>query len=94
MRWHLESIIYLFDWNLDAIVASISNYWKKLSSETIALKIVRLYLWAFFITLTMASKNGEWYMKNGECLKFNQEEVNIIEVDMDQEHFDFSITVA
>ena len=42
----------------------------------------------------MASKNGEWYMKNGECLKFNQEEVTIIEVDMDQEHFDFSITVA
>ena len=33
-------------------------------------------------------------MKNGECLKFNQEEVNIIEVDMDQEHFDFAITVA
>ena len=33
-------------------------------------------------------------MKNGECLKFNQEEVKIIEVDMDQEHFDFAITVA
>ena len=42
----------------------------------------------------MANKNGEWYMKNGECLKFNQEEVTIIEVDMDQEHFDFAITVA
>ena len=33
-------------------------------------------------------------MKNGECLKFNQEEVKIVEVDMDQENFDFSITVA
>merc|ERR1719322_1211254 len=42
----------------------------------------------------MASKNGEWYMKNGDRLKFNQEEVMIIEVDIDQQHFDFAITVA
>ena len=33
-------------------------------------------------------------MKNGECLKFNQEEVKIIEVDKNQEHFDFAISVA
>ena len=33
-------------------------------------------------------------MPNGQCLKFNQEDVKIIEVDTDQEHFDFGITVA
>ena len=33
-------------------------------------------------------------MKNGECLKFNQEEVKIIDVDMNQEYLDFAITVA
>ena len=32
--------------------------------------------------------------ENGECLKLNQEEVKIIKVYMDQEYFDFAITVA